>query len=239
MANKIHAQGAAKPELKRSRAPKPSTRLADVVVGDRIAIAEALDCLPLGVFVVDAGGKVIHMNESAKAITRADNGLRVVTGRLHACLAEDSLALRALLQRTARRGDLQGRGGAMPISRPGRDKPLSVIVTPLRHQPEAPSNGEPVGVLFVSDPENGQQTPDGHLMDLFGLTRSEAMLTLALLEGRGLDWAARHAGMSVNTARTHLKRVFEKTGTHRQAELVRLILSSPAILHYDERRFSS
>ena len=233
MANKIYAQGAAGKEREPPVRPNPTARFVDVIAGDRIAIAEALDCLPLGVVVVDADGKVIHMNESAKAITRSDNGLRVVMGRLEACKAEDTLTLRALLHRAARRGDLQGRGGAMPISRPGRDKPLSVIVTPLRHQSEEPSRGEPAAVLFVSDPENGQQTPDGHLMDLFGLTRTEATLTLKLLEGRGLDWAARQSGMGVNTARTHLKRVFEKTGTHRQAELVRLILSSPAVLHYD------
>ena len=66
-------------------------------------------------------------------------------------------------------------------------------------------------------------------MRLYNLTPAEARLTLALLEGKGLEWAAEQISLSVNTARTHLKRIFEKTRTHRQAELVRLILRGPAV----------
>ena len=68
------------------------------------------------------------------------------------------------------------------------------------------------------------------LVRLYGLTAAEASFTLDLLEGKGLSWAASQNGVSLNTARTHLKHVFEKTRTHRQAELVRLILRSPAFL---------
>ncbi len=64
-------------------------------------------------------------------------------------------------------------------------------------------------------------------------TAAEARLSLGLLEGKGLAAAARRNSISLNTARTHLRHVFEKTRTHRQAELVRLIVLSPAMLRFD------
>ena len=61
---------------------------------------------------------------------------------------------------------------------------------------------------------------------------STARLSLGLLDGKGLASAARQNLISLNTARTHLRHVFEKTQTNRQAELVRLMLCSPALLQF-------
>jgi DNA-binding CsgD family transcriptional regulator len=65
---------------------------------------------------------------------------------------------------------------------------------------------------------------------LFAITAAEARLTLQLLQGRTLAQASEKLGISVETARTHLKHVLAKTGTRRQADLVRLMLNSPAAL---------
>ena len=64
---------------------------------------------------------------------------------------------------------------------------------------------------------------------LFGLTPAEAGLVLAVASAHSLEEAARHAGISLNTAKTQLQSAFEKTGTGRQAELVKLIFSHPAV----------
>ncbi len=121
-----------------------------------------------------------------------------------------------------------GRSGAVTLSRPFPLRPLSVIVTALGNRGAV--NDEPVAAIFVGDPENSEAAADEILKRLYGLTAAEARLTLNLLEGRGLAWAAEQNRMSLNTGRTHLKHVFEKTRTHRQAELVRLILRGPAML---------
>ncbi len=68
----------------------------------------------------------------------------------------------------------------------------------------------------------------GTLERQFGLTPAEAALSLEIARGLGRSAAAKECGISVSTARTHLSRIFRKTGTHRQAELVRVILSHPA-----------
>jgi DNA-binding CsgD family transcriptional regulator len=68
------------------------------------------------------------------------------------------------------------------------------------------------------------------LRDDFGLTRAEAAVAVEILETDGLQAVADRLDISLATARTHLAHLFDKTGTHRQAELVRLVLQSqPAI----------
>lgn len=65
------------------------------------------------------------------------------------------------------------------------------------------------------------------LRQRFGLTRAEAILALEICKGDGREAAARRCGISVSTAHTHLNRIFSKTGTRRQAELVHLLFTSP------------
>lgn len=64
---------------------------------------------------------------------------------------------------------------------------------------------------------------------VLGLTSTEAELAAALAEGRSLAEFASARGCREATARTHLKRVLEKTGTHRQGELVHRVLSAVAV----------
>ncbi len=66
------------------------------------------------------------------------------------------------------------------------------------------------------------------LQALYGLTAAEARLALGLAQGRGLDEMAAALGLSRHTVRTQLKQVFAKSGTRRQPELVRLLLTGPA-----------
>ena len=64
----------------------------------------------------------------------------------------------------------------------------------------------------------------GLLRATYGCTAREATLAGALTDGCTLAEAATTLGISIHTARTHLKRVFRKTGTSRQTELLRLVL---------------
>jgi DNA-binding CsgD family transcriptional regulator len=81
-------------------------------------------------------------------------------------------------------------------------------------------------MLVVIDPELSAAPPIEALRALYGLTDAEARLTCALLEGARLEDYAERVGISMNTARTHLKSVFAKTDTDRQAELMRLLSRS-------------
>jgi DNA-binding CsgD family transcriptional regulator len=78
-------------------------------------------------------------------------------------------------------------------------------------------------MVVVIDPESSTAPPIKALKALHGMTEAEARLTCGLLNGTRVEDYAEHAGISMNTARTHLKAIFAKTETTRQAELVRLL----------------
>jgi len=87
-------------------------------------------------------------------------------------------------------------------------------------------SGQGVRAVFVSDPDRAIATTEATLMRLHGLTPAEAAVTVELLQGRSLEAAAAELGIALQTARTHLKKVFAKTGTRRQSELVLLLLKA-------------
>jgi DNA-binding CsgD family transcriptional regulator len=66
------------------------------------------------------------------------------------------------------------------------------------------------------------------LSQLYGLSRAEARVIALLAKGHRLDQSAEMLGVAYETVRKHLKQVFGKTGTDRQAELVRLLVTGPA-----------
>ena len=82
----------------------------------------------------------------------------------------------------------------------------------------------PAVLVFIRDPEAPLEVT--RLRDLFGLTRTEASVAAALGRGQSLDDIATGMGIGIGTARTHLKRILTKTGMHRQAQLVALLVRS-------------
>ena len=90
-----------------------------------------------------------------------------------------------------------------------------------------PSLAGSAAVVFLTDPDHAPETPAQLLRRVYGLTRKEAQLALALAGGANLADAAERLRIAKGTARRHLAAIFARTGIHRQAELVRLILSLP------------
>jgi DNA-binding CsgD family transcriptional regulator len=58
------------------------------------------------------------------------------------------------------------------------------------------------------------------------MTPAEARLTALIVSGHSLHAAATCLSITKNTARTHMKRIYVKTETHRQVDLVRLLANS-------------
>jgi DNA-binding NarL/FixJ family response regulator len=79
-------------------------------------------------------------------------------------------------------------------------------------------------LVMVIDPERESEPPKVLLRRLFGFTSGEADVALLMLRGSGLKPIAADLALSMATVKTHLHHIFNKTDTHRQAELVRLLL---------------
>lgn len=87
-----------------------------------------------------------------------------------------------------------------------------------------PREGLPDYVLFVR-PLRFACAGDlsASLRSLFALTEAEAVLATALRDQRDIVQTARAVSIAETTARTRLQSIFDKTGTHRQADVIRLL----------------
>jgi len=181
----------------------------------------ALDRLPQGVVIADSSGRIVFMNRLAESILRTGDGLMLAPGGLQARRPQDTIRLRMLMARAA--GTIAGNdlhpGGAISLPRSGELGPLTLQVAPL-----ASSVRRAAAIIFITAPEYQPVSGSLMLQDLLDLTPAEARLTAALVSGQTIKQFAEEAEVTLNTARTHLKSVFAKTGVSRQADLVRLIL---------------
>lgn len=200
---------------------------------ERFGATEALDRLPFGVVFVGFQCEVLFVNRAAEAVLHQADGLSVSHQRLRAATGERSAELDRLIggaaATTAGRGT--SAGGTLALSRPSGLRPLLVQVMPLRYNSLVFSPRAPAAVVFIADPEAKQELPEAVLSRTFGLTPQQAALARLLAEGHNLNEAAERLGVTRNTAHSHLNQIYQKTGTHRQSELVRLLLTSTTSLN--------
>jgi len=104
------------------------------------------------------------------------------------------------------------------ITRPSGKRPY--CITLIHANPTGISNdGEPVIIVMIHDPEAGMQIPHQRLESTFTLTKTEARVAAAIIQGQSLQECADSIGHSVSTSRNLLKRVFAKTDTCKQSQL--------------------
>jgi DNA-binding CsgD family transcriptional regulator len=173
-------------------------------------------------------GRALFVNRAASTIAAHADGMRIDASGLHAAQSSQSSALRKLIARTAD-GGADAAGGMLALSRPSGRRPLTVLIAPLPASAVWLSNRRPGAIAFVIDPERAQAVPEEYLQRLYGLTPAEAAVAVQILRGDGLKGVVDSLRISLPTARTHLQRVFEKTGTRRQTQLIRLIAESQGI----------
>lgn len=186
-------------------------------------LAEVFDTSPHGMALLDRDGRLLHLNGAGERLVSQDVGLKVIDGRL-ACAAQD--AARRLQQligvAAAAEGDRR-KGGSMAIAWPGRLRPLSVIVAPVRARQTWSLFDGPAVMVCITDLEAGTQVSEVMLQELFGLTPAEVRVAVSLFAGLEPGQAADRLGVSITTVRTHLARIYSKTGTAGQSDLSRLL----------------
>lgn len=195
--------------------------------------AEILNLLLQGVILVDGEARVIFANRAAEGVLRGGRGLFSGCDGLRAEMPGETRRLRRLVARCAAPGPrLGGAGGRLLLSRE-HGLPLTVFVAPHYSRLGWIDFVRPRAILFVSDPEATVARRKRWLRENFGLTSAEAAVAAEILRADGLRLVAGRLKVSLETVRTHLAHVFAKTGTQRQAELVRLILQSQPVVSAD------
>ena len=219
--------GKADPFVPHLRRALELQRLLGEARRERLALAEAVDRFPNGVLLLDEERQVVIHNQAARRIVDAEDGFRIDGGSPSAVDARDNARLQELIANAldSEPGkELAARGWAT-ISRPSGRREYALVVTPLTVPPVDVVGSNIRLALFLVDPEAGRTASSEVLEGIYDLTHSEAELVRTLASGVSLEQAAKARGVSMNTARSHLKRAFAKTGTARQAELLRLVVA--------------
>ncbi len=185
------------------------------------AIAAALDHLNHGVALVDAELRVHHANQQLQGLCRRADGLLMRNGTLVASEARGALQLHGALAHAF----AAGADEALRLWRLPPKRPLSILVRPLGREAAGPPSAAPLALLLVGVPDRETAVPPAtRLRQAYGLTAAEAAVAQRLLQGCDIHTVARLSNISVTTARTHLRSLLEKTETHRQSELMWVLL---------------
>ncbi len=191
--------------------------------GEERLISATLDRMSTGIIVVDRDGRLLRTNEAAETELRSGRSVLSLHGRIR---ATDPGSERALL---AAIGRATGCDRAPELSRfmlPGAaDRGgLLVEIVPLASRASWGDFGRADGAaaLFLSRADAKRRSPTELFAPLFGLTAAEARVLALVIEGEGMAKVSHELGIAITTARSHLQKIFWKTNTTRQTELVRL-----------------
>ncbi|KVO67367.1 LuxR family transcriptional regulator [Burkholderia ubonensis] len=205
---------------------------ADLRTKEAYEVISSLEC---GVILLDARTRPIFANGRAEALAHCGDGLLLKRNEVSASSPADAQSLHDAIA-TAVRLNAGGRDASEAVARPWAPLncyvsrrpphlPLVIRVVPVSASeiPNGISTATRV-ILFVMEPAKPPEIDPSFLVATFNLTRREAMLAALLVRGPDLAEAASQLGIGLGTARGYLKQILAKTDTHRQTELVSLLL---------------
>ncbi|WP_289034569.1 response regulator [uncultured Roseibium sp.] len=182
----------------------------------RMATA-ALSAMSPAVAVVDQTGKVAYCNDSAEDVLRTHKG--IVIDRQGGISVTTAHAGKFKLAVKKAAEDVNTPPKFVTLSDPEDLEPLTAVIMPV---------GQQRAVVMFTVPGRFSPPSLDSLVELFGLTRVEATLAQTIASGGTVEDAALNCKVTLETARTYLKRIFQKMGVRRQVDLVQLILTTPA-----------
>ena len=187
-------------------------------------ISSAMDNVTrIGMAVVDCALSVRYLNTAAENIVRRHDGLTIREGSFEFAHPPADATLRhGINVALGQTGSVRG-GTSLLCPRPSGLRPYVIHVLPFQHV-TAPL-AESRALVLILDPEQHPQPDTEMLRRLYGLTTAEAAVAIRLIQGDGIKPIAESMCLSAGTVRTHVQHIFDKTGTHRQAELVRTLLA--------------
>lgn len=185
-----------------------------------------LDTLGWPALLLDAERTVVAANPAAGRLRR---DVLVIDGGRLTCedAASDQRLARVVGRlfgrREGSRSTARRRRRTLGLMNLTRDRIVFVTAARLEFAPQEQGGPGPLVLVTVHDPQTPLRLDTDGLADLFALSPAELRVAEVLVDGHSPAAAARLLSLSEGTVRTHLRAIFRKTGTHRQAELVRLL----------------
>ncbi|WP_244608144.1 helix-turn-helix transcriptional regulator [Bradyrhizobium algeriense] len=200
-------------------------RMFEFKAAEVATFVDTFDGLGAGMYLVDAAGRLIHANAAGNAILGTSDILSSAGGRLVASDAQVDRALREVFA-AAGQGDaaLGIKGIAVPlIGKDGERYVAHALPLTSGARRRAGVVYTAAAALFVRRAALAVSSAPEAIGSTFRLTPTELRVLLAIVEVGGIPEVATAFGVADTTIRTHVSRLFEKTGTARQADLVKLV----------------
>ena len=187
------------------------------------ALADVVDRLNAGVILLDAACNIVHSNPAADTLLAADDVLRRVSGRLVARSSAATASLRAIFRDAGEVALAAASGQRISlVSHEGSHYVAHVIALPSLLREGAVDRTSAVGALFVWKAEFDGRSCGDMIDRTFELTPAELRVLQSIVDVGGVPETAIALGVAETTVKTHLHRVYAKTGVSRQADLVKL-----------------
>jgi DNA-binding CsgD family transcriptional regulator/PAS domain-containing protein len=191
----------------------------------RRTLAGALDAIGDPVILLDATGRILAANSAADLELASGHAIAACGGRLVSASTPDDAMLQAAVRACA--AATEGATASCPVPTALRTSRASIAITcfplSMRRVEEACGLRTARVLVAITDPTRIMRGVAHLLRMLYGLTPTEALLAEGIAGGGDLDEIAERLRMSKGTARIHLRHVFLKTETRRQAQLVALV----------------
>jgi DNA-binding CsgD family transcriptional regulator len=202
-------------------------RLIDLRTAETATYADVLDGIGAGVFFLDAGARIVHANIAGQLILEASDILRSVDSRLVAGDSGINETLRRTLAAAGSSDKAVGiEGIAVPLTTRAGEHYVAQLLPLTFSKPQRASIIPPaVAILFVHKTtlKAPSSLPEA-IVKSYGLTPAELRVLLAIVELGGVPEVARALGIASSTVRTHVLRLYKKTGAGREADLVKLVV---------------
>lgn len=188
------------------------------------ALGRTLDMVPSGVVLVAENSEILHANRTAGRMMDEATPVFSVGGKLSVSEPETARQLHRIVRMAAHNEAQIGSAGIGMALNSYSDLPATAHILPIATG-ALRSRLLPGGAVavFVSSSNHQPATNLAPIAETFALSKAETRVLGRLMQGDSLPAVAATLGISRNTAKTHLSRLFSKTGTQRQAELIALV----------------
>jgi DNA-binding CsgD family transcriptional regulator len=200
-------------------------KLIEFKTAEAATFADTLDGLSAAMLFVDSNGRITHANAEGRAMIADGGVLRASLGRLVVSDPDVNHGLREIFLAAATGDAAIGvRGVAVPlVARDGERYVAHVLPLSSGARRGAGVSYASAAALFVQKAALATSSPPAVVAKTYRLTPTELRVLLAIVEvGGGAPQVAETLGIGEGTVKTHLKRLYQKTGARRQADLVKL-----------------
>lgn len=204
----------------------------DLSQAEAATFADILDGLSPAIFLVDAEGQVVHGNAAGRSVLDKGDLLRTVHGRLTAIDTQVDQALHsAFIAAGKNDAEIGAKGSALPLKgRAGERYVAHVLPLTVGEKRKTGAASNAVVALFVRKAELEAEPSSEVVGKTYKLTPTELRVLRAIVDVGGVRQVAENLGVADTTVKTHLGRLFEKTGVSRQADLVKLVAGYSSVL---------